>query len=300
MDRAAMLQGVALGFLTYGVFACGDAGVKALGGTLPVFQIVFFTTLFASAVLFFHRPRGEHWRNLFRMKRPTLVLLRAASGVIAGILGVVAFTSLPLAEAYALIFLMPMFVTVLSVPFLKEAIGWRRWSAVLLGLAGVALVVRPGFRELLPGHFAAMGVAFFAAVTVITLRAIGHSEQRVTLMGTAMLAALAVNGVLMLPEFVMPAPNQLALLAFAGTCGGIGHMGMMAALRRAPANRVAPTQYSQIVWAVLIGALIFHERPDTLAVAGIVIVVASGLFTFIREEQTAGWSRRAFFMRNRP
>ena len=280
-----MSKGIALGFAAYAVFSCGDAAIKALGGALPVFEIVFFVTLFAAIAVPFNRPAGERWRDIFRMHRPALVLLRAASGTIAGILGVTAFTTLPFAEAYALIFLAPLFATMLSFLFLNETVGWRRLLAVFVGLAGVLLVIRPGFRELLPGHLAAIGVAACSATTVIVLRVLGPTEKRITLMSVAILLPLAVNGVLMLGNFRVPAAGDFIWLASAGLLAGTGGILLMAATRLAPANRIAPGQYGQIVVAIVFGAVFFDEFPDALALAGIALVVLSGLFTFLREEK---------------
>lgn len=273
-----MLQGILLGFLTYGLFACGDASIKALGGAMPPFQVAFLTTCFAAIVMVVGKPRGERWAEIFRIRRPALVLLRAASGILAGLLGVVAFRSLPLAEAYALIFLVPFFATLLSALLLGEPAGWRRWGAVLTGLCGVLVVIRPGFRELLPGHFAAAGVALCSAVTIIVLRVLGPTERRISLLGVTILGALVVNGALTAAiAYQPPGPRDLLFLALAGTLAGLGQIGLMAATRLAPANRVAPAQYSQIVWAIVLGMLFFGERPDALALAGMALVALSGL-----------------------
>jgi multidrug transporter EmrE-like cation transporter len=123
---------------------------------LPVFEIGFFSTLFAALVLLFLKPRDERWRDAIRVHRPGLVALRGVAGATAGILGIYAFTTIPLAEAYALIFLAPLLVTVLSAILLKEPVGRMRWLAVAVGFLGVLLVVRPGFRLVEPGHFAAL------------------------------------------------------------------------------------------------------------------------------------------------
>jgi S-adenosylmethionine uptake transporter len=280
-----MLRGILLGFLSYAVFSFGDASVKALGGRLPVFEITFFATLFALIALPFVREPGEGWTDMFRMRRPGLVLLRAASGTTAGLLGVVAFTTLPFAEAYAIIFLTPLFVTLLSVLFLGEQVGWRRSAAVAAGFIGVLLVVRPGFREVLPGHFAAVAVAAAAATTVILLRALAQTERRSTLLGIVLPVALTVNGTLMLTDFRVPQPADFVWLVLAGVLAGVGQILLMAATRAAPANRIAPAQYSQIIWAVLIGAIFFGEFPDGPALIGIAIVVVSGMVTLARTRQ---------------
>ena len=295
-----MFKGILLGFLSFAIFSCGDACIKALGGRLTVFELGFFTTLFAFIAVPFVRRPSERWRDMFRMHNPELVLLRTLAGVSAGMLGIYSFTHLPLAEVYALIFLAPLFVTILSIPFLGESVGWRRGLATLIGFAGVLLVVRPGFRELLPAHLAAAGIALCGATTVLVLRALGPTEKRITLIGVVFSASLVINGVLMLPDFRVPTAVDFLLIAGAGLCGGAGHVLLLAATRAAPANRIAPAQYSQIVWAVILGALFFGEFPDPTAFTGIALVTFAGLFTFAREEKrgarwpavwTIVWSR---------
>ena len=154
-----MLRGIALAFLSYALFSWNDATIKGLGGRLPVFEIMFFSMLFTCITIAFLRPAGERWRDIFRMNHPKRVLLRTLCAIVAGLGGTYAFTTIPLAEAYALMFMAPAFVTILSIFILGEPVGWRRLTAVAMGFAGMVLVVKPGFRELHPGHFAAALVA---------------------------------------------------------------------------------------------------------------------------------------------
>lgn len=278
-----MVIGILLAFLAYAVFATGDALIRSLGTGMPVFEVVFFTTLFASIVVPFAKPREESWRNAFEIRQPKLLALRAASGIVAGICGVLAFTNLPLADAYALIFLLPLVVTVFSIVFLGETVRWRRWMAIAIGLVGVLIVIRPGFREVHIGHLAAFGVAIAGATTMIVLRKIGNTESRIALIGSVMVAALLVNGLLMIPGFQTPTQSEMLRMAAAGLCGGIGHLLIMAATRRAPASQVAPCQYSQAIWAVVFGVAFFAEVPDPFTIAGTGLVVVSGLITLMRE-----------------
>jgi S-adenosylmethionine uptake transporter len=296
-----MVNGVVLGFLSYAFFAWGDASVKAVGPALGVFEIGFFSALFSAAALgLFGRPASERWRDLFRMRRPGLVLLRTASGLSAGLFGIVAFTTVPFAEAYAILFLAPLLVTLMSIVVLGERIGWRRWLAVAIGLAGVFLVVRPGFHALEVGHLAAAMAALAAATSVTVLRKIGNTERRTSLIGVVTLGAIVFNGAMMAPTFAWPEPRQFLYLALSGTLGGLGHLFLLGATRLAPANRVAPAQYSQIVWAVVIGVIFYAEYPDLLALGGIALIGCSGLFTLMREERVSGWRRRMPLIRNRP
>ena len=293
------IKGIALGFLAYFLFSCSDANVKALGGQLPVFEIGFFSTLFAALVLLFLKPRDERWRDAIRMRRPGLVALRGAAGATAGILGIYAFTTLPFAEAYALIFLSPSIATILSIFILSEQVGWRRWLAVALGFGGVLAIVRPGFETLELGHLAAFAVSFCAAGTVIILRTLGQTERRVSLLAAVILTSLVVNGVLMLGNFRWPAVADLPYLAMSGIFAGAAQLCLILAARSAPANQVAPAQYSQMVWALVIGGLFFSEFPDVPAIIGIGLIAISGLFTFLREETKGRWWSRTILQRDR-
>ncbi len=296
---ATPYRGIAIGFLAYFLFSCGDAGMKALGGRLPVYEIGFFCMLVSALVLLVLRPRDERWRDAWRPRHPKLVLLRGLAGAASGILAVYAFTTMPFAEAYALIFLSPSIATILSIFVLDEQVRWRRWFAVALGFAGVLVIVRPGFAELGFGHLCALGVSFFSASTVIILRKLGPTERRVSLLGAVVCAALTSNGLLMLPGFRWPTLADLPLIALAGTCAGVAQLCLVVATRHAPANRVAPAQYSQMVWAIVIGGLLFQEFPDRLSMIGIGLIAVSGLITFLREEARGGWWARIILQRER-
>ena len=287
-----MLKGVLAGFLAYGLFSSADACIKAVGQRLPIFEILFFVTLISMGTFGFGKPKDERWRDMFRMNRPGLVAIRALAGIGAGFFGVYAFVTLPFAEAYSLLFLMPIFATLLSIPILGERVGWRRWLAVAIGFVGILLVVRPGFHALHLGHLAAAIAAVFAATSIIVLRILGPTEKRISLLGVVFSASVVVNAILMLPDFKVPSWPELGLLSLAGVVGGFGQIAMLAATRYAPPARVVPAQYSQMIWAVLLGAVFFGEYPDGVAFGGMLLVALSGLFTFLREEQLGGWWRR--------
>ena len=234
------------------------------------------------------------------MQRPWAVHARAISGLVAGVLGVYAFTTIPLAEVYALIFLAPLFVTLLSIVVLKEKVGPWRWAAVFAGFVGILLVVRPGFRELELGHFAALMVAFLAAVTIILMRSLA-GEKQTTMLGVLVGYGLVFNGVAAAAtsSFTMPDWKLLGLLALAGACTAGGHRLQLLATRRSPANQIAPTHYSQIIWAVVIGATFFDEYPDWITLVGLAVVAGSGLLTLVRERIRLGTVRWNPFSRNR-
>jgi drug/metabolite transporter (DMT)-like permease len=300
-ERQFVNNGILLALLAYAVYSWSDASIKALGGGLPVFEIGFFVMLVCSICIVLTTPREESWLHFWRMKRPWAVQARAISGATASMLSVVAFTTIPLAEVYALVFLAPLFVTLLSLFVLKEHVGPWRWFAVVAGFAGVLLVVQPGFRELEVGHFAALVIALLAAISVILMRSLSAHETRTTMLGFLMLYAVVFNGIAMLVagSFAVPTLGQAAILLTAGVFAAAGNVCLLAATRFAPANQLAQTHYSQIVWAVIIGALVFNEQPDAMSVTGLAIIAGSGLLTVAREKIRLGTVRWNPFGRNR-
>ena len=274
-----MQTGILLAFLAYLAYSCSDAAGKLLGAHLPTFEIGFFVSLIALVPALLSKRPEDTWREIVRPRRPLLVLARMTTGTIGGMSAIYAFTHLPMAEAYALIFLLPIFVAALSGLFLREVVSLSRWLTLLGGLAGVLLVVRPGFNALTPGHLAALTCAFSGACSAILLRQLGPSEKRLTLVGGVLVAAVLVNGVLMVPGFRMPSVDLWPVLLFGGVCAGIGNIAMVMAARLAPASHIAPAQYSQIVWAAVLGALLFGEFPDPVAVAGMALVGFCGVMT---------------------
>ncbi len=279
-----MVKGIVLAFMAFAVFAWGDAVVKAIGYDLDPFEVTFFGYLIPLVLSPVFMKSGDSVLDLLRWNRPWLMGLRVFLLAITTPLSVMAFRSLPFAEAFAILFLMPSLVTVLSIFVLKEDVRWRRGLAVCAAFIGVLIIVRPGFKEFLPGHLAALAAALCAAGGVIAGRMIGQAEKRYTLIGTVFLATTVIAGVLMVPGFAWPTSDQwLLLLAFAATAF-VAQALFIVATMYAPADRLGAAQYSQILWALAIGALFFDEWPDSLALVGIVIVVAAGLFIFAREQ----------------
>ncbi|MEE7548194.1 DMT family transporter [Xanthomonas sp. Kuri4-1] len=287
-----MFKGLMLGFACYAAFSISDAFVKLLEGALPGYEIVFFGALLMLIALPFLKKPGDQWREVVVAKRPTIWLLRAFVGAIGNLTSVTAFTLLPMAEAFALIFLMPIFVTILSVVLLKEQVHWRRWTAVIVGFIGVLVVLRPGFRQLGHGHVAAIVCGLVSAISVITLRLAGPDEKRITLYGAGVIGPLLMGGLLMLPTFVWPTLAQWGLLAGYGLLAGLAAIFLMYASRLAPTSAVAPTQYSQMLWAIGFGYLLFHDTLDWPMGVGIAMILAAGLFTVLREGQVTQWWRR--------
>ncbi len=291
-----MPTGVFLAFCGYAAFCVGDVLVKAVGPSVSVFELGFFTTIFSvlPAIL---ANRGEQWRRMFAMRHPYLLQIRCLCVLVCSACVMYAFTHIPFSEVYAIGFAAPIFITILSVAFLKEHMTPFRWLFLAIGFCGVLLVVRPGFRVVEVGHIAMMVAALLAAVAAVLLRRISPFEQRITIIGVTALYSVVFNGALMLPTFIAPTPMQWSLFAAIGIINGAGILLIIAATRITPANIVAPIQYSQLVWAILFGALFYREFPDTLAVIGLVVVVVAGTLSVLSEQTRTQWQARILAFR---
>lgn len=279
-----MAPGVVFAFFAYALYSCCDAIIKGIGLGLTVHEIAFWTALFSFIPAVLMTPKGERWRDAWRMHHPWLVNIRSIAGVLGNICIIFAFVSIPLAEVYSLAFLAPIFIVVLSVLTLKESVSLHRWLFLAASFAGVLLVVRPGFRDLQLGHLAAVAAALSGAVATTILRRVAPEEKRVSLIAVPLGYVLVVNFALMLATFEWPTLQEFVLLLTVGALGGTGNVLFIAATRQARASEIAPMQYSQIAWAITFGAVFFLEYPDLVAYAGLVVVVVFGVLNVISDE----------------
>ncbi len=280
--RTDASTGILLSLAAYALFTLMDSAIKVLGGRYHVVQVVFFNALFGLATvtliaLFRGRlagVRSPQWR---------LHLLRWAIGLPGGLAIFWAYPRMPLADVYAILFAAPLFMTALSVPVLGERVGWRRWSAVLVGFLGVLIMLRPGSGLFGAAALAALFGAFVHACNMLLLRRMrgvdppevfGIWGNGLTLLATA----------LALPWlWRTPSPGDLALHAFAGIFAGSGFLLLVVAYARAPVSVLAPFQYSQMIYGIVLGALLFGDLPRPTTMIGAAVVVASGLYIFHRE-----------------
>lgn len=268
----------------FGLYSSHDAVVKSLGSSYTPFQILFFSVLLGFPLITLILMRDTSGGNL-RPKHPWWSLLRAAAAVTTGICAFHAFSTLPLAQAYAIIFATPLLITILAIPVLGERVRIRRWIAVLVGLAGVLIVLQPGRADITLGHLAALGAAVGASCAAVVVRKIGQEERPVVLMLYPMVAIFILTALLQ-PFVYRPVPFgdflKMGLVSVLGLCGALALIG---AYRRSEAGIVAPMQYSQILWATLYGAVFFGETPDMHTVAGSAVIIASGLYILLRESR---------------
>src|SRR5215470_16810516 len=281
------------------VFAVMSVLVRWLGDRYPVGQVVFFRSAFAILpVVVIYAWRGELIAAL-RIGRPIGHLGRGLTAVGAMFCNFTALALLPVVDATAISFVAPLFAVALSALILKERVRIYRWSAVFLGFCGVLVMLLPQFdvgRAAGSALGAMMGLigAVFAAGSSIQTRALTTSESTSSIvLYFSLICTLA--GLATWPlGWLMPSGPELAALIVIGICGGVAHILLTESYRLAPASLIAPFDYTSMLWALLLGFLVFGEVPSVLVFVGAGIIAAAGLFVIWRERRLGlkrGWGR---------
>lgn len=288
----ALAPAIALMCLGVAGLVVNDALAKWLTAHYPPFQILFVRNALAlpmivAIVLALGGPSALRTPHL-KLHALRGLLLAGGAGLFFFGLGV-----LPLAEATALIFAAPIFITALSVPLLRESVGARRWTAVIVGFLGVLVIVRPGAAAFQPASLYVVGTALLYALFMISARWIDRREGPWTMTVYVVLFPLLFSG-LVAPFAWRPLQaSHLPLFLALAVFGTLGMMLITQAFRQAPAAIVAPFDYTALVWASLLGWLVWGEVPDDWTYAGAAVIIASGLYIVVRETRLARAERRA-------
>ncbi len=278
------LIGAMLSLAAFGVYATHDVFIKFLGSSYSPFQLIFFSGLLGFPLVTLAMMRDRTDGNLIP-KHPVWTAIRTATAVLNAVTGFYAFSVLPLAQCYAIFFAMPILITLMAIPLLGERVGLHRGVAIVVGLIGVVVVVRPGQADLGLGHLSALAAALLGAATSVIVRKVGNSERAVVLMLYPMMANFVVMGVALPFVYVPVPPQHFAMMAGIAALGLLGGVLIIAAYRRAPAIIVAPMQYSQIIWAIIFGHFLFGENIDMYTAIGTGIIIASGVYIVLREDK---------------
>jgi drug/metabolite transporter (DMT)-like permease len=244
----------------------------------------FFATLFAIIAC------GRELPRLVQSDSPGVQLARSCFLAITTVLFVAGLRHVPLATATTIMFLSPIFVTILSIPLLGEHVGVRRWAGILAGLAGAVVVIAPwreGTFALGSGVLFLVGASLTNALYQLTTRKLRNDDPMTSLVFTASVGA-AVATVMLPWHFTNPPAFAWVLFAASGAVGLLSHMCLIKALRAAPASVVAPLSYSSLVWATLFGLIIWQDWPEANTWIGAAMIVASGLYIFYRERVLKG------------
>ena len=286
MSMAGVAQNTRLAILfiliTSVMFAFLDTGVKYVGQFYPVLQIAWaryvFQMVMVPVVIGGTRPR-----DIIRTKRPWLQVLRSLMMVGATLSFFTAVRYMSVAEAAAIGMISPLMVTALAIPLLGERVGRRRWMAVVCGLIGALIIIRPGYGVLSWAAILPVITAICYAFYQITTRMLADIDPPITTFFYSGAVGVVLLSVAVPFSWQTPTVGGWAMMISLGLLAGAGHFCIIQAMRRAPASVLAPFGFVQLVWVTILGYLVFGDVPDKPTVLGAVIVVASGGYVYCRE-----------------
>jgi drug/metabolite transporter (DMT)-like permease len=275
----------AIGFMLAAVllFCLMDAGLKTLTAHYPPFQVSAIRGASSLPLVLVWALWTADAKSLFRV-RWSLHLLRGVLGIMMMAGFVYSLRTLPLSTAYSIFFVAPLMITALSVPFLGERVGPRRWVAIAVGLLGVLVVLRPtGEGVFTLAGLAVLVAAFGYSVSAITVRIIARTDSTQALMVWLLFFMALGAGLLAVPGWVPLRAGDAWVIAGIGIAGALGQYAITEAFRLGEASLIAPLEYTALVWGVLLDATLWGVLPDSVTWLGAVIIVASGLYLLRRE-----------------
>ncbi|MBD3663415.1 DMT family transporter [Sulfitobacter aestuariivivens] len=283
------LRGAALMVLSMLGFAIEDTFIKLMAGALPVGQLLVMLGCCGGAV-FYLAVKAQGDRILVPELLTIPILLRAI-GEFIGTLGFVSAIMLtPISTASAILQVTPLVVTLGAALFLGETVGWRRWAAILVGLFGVLLIIRPGMDSFEPLSVLALIGVFGLAMRDLATRRVPASTSTMQLSCIGFLAIVPGGAGLMAvtgTPYVMPDVQTWIYFTSALCIGLLAYYAIVAAMRVGDISYVTPFRYTRLLFALIAGMIVFRERPDALMLVGAAIIVGSGIYTVWRERKVA-------------
>ena len=281
-------RGIALMILSMVLFAATDACVKLGAQAMPKGQVLFFLGLGGALIFSLITWRQGH-RVIARDYLSLPMLMRNGSDVIGTFCFITALSTVGIALPSAILQATPLVVTGLAVVLLGEKVGWRRWGAILVGLSGVLIILRPGMAGFDPNTLWAVAGMLMLSVRDVSTRLMPPSTPSIRIaaygMGTLLPFGVVITMLQGGPE-AMDLSGALLMLG-ATTLGALGYFCIILAMRTGQISVVAPFRYSRILFALVIGYLVFQENPDVLTYVGAAITIAAGIYAFLREGRVA-------------
>ena len=276
------MKAITCNLLAWVMLPIMDGFAKYLSSDLPVLQITwaryFFTVAFTLPVMFFFFRKNLVWTD-----KPKLQLIRGLILLTANICFFYSISIISLAKALTLAFIAPLIVTAFSPIFLGEKVGFRRWSAVIIGFIGSMVVIRPGFVEINLASLAALGTGVMYGFYLIITRKLSSSDNPLlTLLLTGVVGAIIISFVIPF-VWIKPTLNQWSMMAAIGIFACIGHLFIILSLKYADASKLAPFSYFEIVTNIIIGYYFFSDFPDNWTFLGLFIIILSGIYISRRE-----------------
>jgi len=276
------VKAISYNLLAWAILPFMDTIAKYLSSDLSFFQITwaryFFTVFFTLPFMFFFFRKNLTWST-----QPKLQIFRGLTLLFANILFFYSISIISMAKALTLAFVAPLITTALSPIFLGEKVGFRRWSAVIVGFVGSLIVIRPGFIEFNLASIAALGTGFFYGIYLIITRKLHSSDSPLlTLLLTGVVGAVVASFIVPV-VWINPTFNQWSLLALMGIFACLGHLFLILSLKYADASKLAPLGYFEIVTNITLGYYFFGDFPHYWTWVGLAIIVCSGIYISLRE-----------------
>ena len=289
-NLSSQLKGILFLIISGAILSFTDGLAKFLTGTLVIGEIVFFRACFVLIpILIIITLRGGF--STLKIHNWRAHLMRAGCVIITTFLFLAATRNLPLADAVAILFASPIFITAMAPFALGERVGWRRWFAVLMGFMGVLVMVRPGSNPFVFSALLALAATFCLSVRDIITRSMSGEESTSAIMLVST-GCILISGLISWPlgyiipalgEWRPPTIQEFYLLAMTGILQGVGQYFMVSAFLLAEAVVVVPFRYFSLIFAALFGYLIFGDVPQPSMLAGALVVIGSGIYIFQRE-----------------
>ena len=276
------MKAITFNLLAWVMLPIMDGFAKYLSSDLPVLQITwaryFFTVAFTLPIMFFFFRKNLVWTD-----KPKLQLIRGLILLTANVCFFYSISIISLAKALTLAFIAPLIVTAFSPIFLGEKVGFRRWSAVIIGFIGSMVVIRPGFVEINLASLAALGTGVMYGFYLIITRKLSSSDNPLlTLLLTGVVGAIIISFVMPF-VWVKPTLNQWSMMAAIGIFACVGHLFIILSLKYADASKLAPFSYFEIVTNIIIGYYFFSDFPDKWTFLGLFFIILSGIYISRRE-----------------
>ena len=276
------MKAITFNLLAWVMLPIMDGFAKYLSSDLPVLQITwaryFFTVAFTLPIMFFFFKKNLVWTD-----KPKLQLIRGLILLTANVCFFYSISIISLAKALTLAFIAPLIVTAFSPIFLGEKVGFRRWSAVIIGFIGSMVVIRPGFVEINLASLAALGTGVMYGFYLIITRKLSSSDNPLlTLLLTGVVGAIIISFVMPF-VWIKPTLNQWSMMAAIGIFACVGHLFIILSLKYADASKLAPFSYFEIVTNIVIGYYFFSDFPDKWTFLGLFIIILSGIYISRRE-----------------
>jgi len=287
VHRTAPFRGIGLMVVSVFFMNLNNALLKWLSGMYPASQIIFMRSIVMVLIVLLLVPLFSSF-SILKPSNNSGHWYRGVLNLLNGIFFVLAVTYLPLAETVALTFAAPLFLTALAIPFLGERVGWRRWMAVSFGFLGILIVARPIGGTLQVAILFPLIAALTGAMRDIVTRKLTAEESSLSIFFTSSLISIGGSFPASLLDgepfnWVMPGFHDTVLVVLTGLCVAAGHYLMIETFRFAEAKIVAPFRYTGIVWATILGFIIWGQLPDKFGVLGVFIIIASGLYILHRQ-----------------